>query len=281
MGATNERNALSIDVNVPVTFERPPVIETVLGVQFKPLPKLKDAHLGAYWKELGSDWPNVTDSVPIEQQFERFTADDSWGGFALQVQLTQDPSARLMIKNRSSERMIQVQNGRFHYNWVRSGSQPYPRYNVVRPEFDEKISKFRAFLLREGLGELVINQWEVTYVNQISKGELWSTPADWPNVIKSLSMPTIDVAQVHLESLAGEWHFEIPPAAGRLHMHLKHGRSGGETKSAAEQLFLTLTARGPIPETGFSAGLDLGRQTIVNAFKAFTTERAHKHWGIK
>ena len=50
-------------VEQPVSFERPPVVETVLGVQFKRLPGLTNAHLASFWRELGSDWPEI-DFVP-------------------------------------------------------------------------------------------------------------------------------------------------------------------------------------------------------------------------
>lgn len=50
--------------NLP-SFERPPVIETMLGVQFQPLPALRSAHLGAFWKTLGEEWPVVLDASII------------------------------------------------------------------------------------------------------------------------------------------------------------------------------------------------------------------------
>jgi len=59
-------------------FERPPVNETVLGVQFDPLPRLSSAHLGAFWASLGTDWPVVNDAPELEQQFERFGKGEQW-----------------------------------------------------------------------------------------------------------------------------------------------------------------------------------------------------------
>ena len=86
-------------------YENPPVIETVLGVQFDRLAGFKNAHLGSFWKSLGDGgdatgetWPTVTDVPPLPVQFERFGEAGAWAkGF--QFQLTQDPSSRLQIKN--------------------------------------------------------------------------------------------------------------------------------------------------------------------------------------
>ncbi len=68
--------------------------------------------------------------------------------------------------------MIQVQNGRLHLNWLGRGQ--YPRYATIRPEFDQALAAFTAFVADEDLGEIRANQREITYVNQIPKGPLWS-----------------------------------------------------------------------------------------------------------
>jgi hypothetical protein len=60
------------------SYLRPPVVETILGVQFKPLRGLQNAHLGAFWKTLGDEWPTVADAPPLEPQFERFDAGGMW-----------------------------------------------------------------------------------------------------------------------------------------------------------------------------------------------------------
>lgn len=276
-----ESKTLTVPNPDPVTFDRPPVVESILGVQFDPIPKFKNAHLGAYWKTLGKDWPQVFDEVPLEPQFERFDLHEGWGRLGFQIKLTRDPSTRLMIRHENNERMIQVQNGRFHYNWLGQPGQSYPRYRTVKIEFDKLFVQFCEFLENESLTPLRPNQWEVTYVNQIAKGELWNSPSDWPTVIKSLAVPS-DVPNIaRLESLGAEWHFEIPPSRGRLHIHLQHGTKKGKTPNPQEHLVLTLTARGPIQEDiDLSTGLTLGRDTIVNTFKSVTTDRAHKFWGL-
>jgi hypothetical protein len=45
-------------MNADVDYENPPVVKTVLGVQFEPLATFSNAHLGAFWKRLDADaWP--------------------------------------------------------------------------------------------------------------------------------------------------------------------------------------------------------------------------------
>lgn len=55
-------------------YGNPPVVETVVGVQFQSLSGFTNAHLGAFWQALGvQDWPTVQDVPPLPRQEERFT----------------------------------------------------------------------------------------------------------------------------------------------------------------------------------------------------------------
>lgn len=181
--------------------------------------------------------------------------------------------------------MIQVQNGRLHYNWLRRGTE-YPRYEVLRPEFDQLLNRFRLFVKKQGVPELALDQWEVTYVNRIPRGELWQGPLDWTRVFRLT--PAVQVADpLELETQTGSWHFEIKPKRGRLHVELKHGipMKSGADRLGAELLVLTLTARGPVSVDSASGlsweqGLDCGRECIVRSFYDLTTNYAHEMWGL-
>lgn len=171
--------------------------------------------------------------------------------------------------------MIQVQNGRFHYNWLgQGGAEGYPRYEKVLPEFERFLAQFQAFLADRSLGEIKENQWEVTYINHIPKGTVWDSPADWPSVFRPGGLTPEPSSKVQLETLSSACRYEIPPQQGRLHVRLQHGSAQG-----TEVLILTLTARGPI-KNGYGEGLDLGRETIVRAFKDMTSPEVHDYWEL-
>lgn len=264
------------------SFKQPPVVETVLGVQFDRIENLTNARLGAFWKRLGSEWADTQDAPALEPVFEHFGAEQTWRHFAPRFTLTRDPAARLQIRNVDKQRMIQVQRDRFHYNWLGYHRSEYQRYKNIRPQFDEQLNAFREFLASEGLGELVPNQWEITYVNHIPKGTVWNEPADWPSVLKGLLGEWSAPTSVKCESLRSVWHYEIAPQRGRLHVEAEPARVQQPEK--AEVLKLVLTARGPVsadqaagPSLG--EGLDLGRSCIVKTFAEVTSEDAHRHWG--
>lgn len=269
-----------MDHSLLPSFERPPVVETVLGVQFEEIPDLTNAQIGAFWSQLGDKWPNVCDAPKLEHVFETFGEERAWSRIGPRLKFTQDAGARLQIRNASEDRMIQVQNGRFHYNWLGQTGGEYPRYREVRPEFDQAWTGFTGYLRSIGLPEPNTNQWEVTYINHIPKGPLWDTPADWSKVLSGLLITPTVCDLTAFESLAGQWHFDIVPQRGRLHLQLLHGRPGSSDDE--EILRLDLTARGPVGDEpdALGKGLDLGRKAIVSTFKAITSSAAHQNWGI-
>lgn len=258
----------------------------MLGVQFARLPKLTVAHLGTFWRQLGPDWPNVTQAPPLPPQFERFSGFATWAEMSVQLQFTQEVDVRLQIQNSDADRMIQVQNGWLYYNWLGHGGTGYPSYDNVKPEFDRVWNAFQQFISDDKLGELQPNQWEMTYVNHIPRGDLWNSPREWGGVVPLLLAPATPDLPIRLEAIAGEWHYEIPPQLGRLHVKLNPGLRKHEGDKQQELLVITLTARGPVGNEGKSKlGLDEGFRTghgaIVTAFKTLSSEKAHDEWGIE
>jgi uncharacterized protein (TIGR04255 family) len=268
----------------PPAAPQGPLAETILGVQFDPLPSLGSAQLGYFWKGIAADWPTTKDVPALDPQYEKFGDAEFWSGFSPSVRvqlLAQDQlPVRIQMRNRAGTRMIQVQNGRFHYNWMaQPGGGDYPLYETVRAEFDAALEKFREFLAREGLGELKPNQWELTYINQILKGTLWDNPQDLAAVFRypGVALPRLGLAS--LESTSASWTGEIAPQHGRLHVAIQKGRMN--TPAGPETVSLTLTARGAtVPDLDLGAGLDLGRRVVNAAFRQLVSDDALRYWGL-
>ena len=258
-------------------FADPPVVETVHGVQFREIKGLGSARLGAFWKSLGTEWPHVDDAQRLPPQLERFGG-VGWGQAALKLKLQQVPNCRLMIRNAAEDRMIQLQNGQLHWNWLGRDSAGYPRYHVIKQEFDVVLARFAAFLDSEGLPPLEPNQWELTYLNHLPRGTVWNSAADWPRLFPTLPTVQTDLTVVVPESFGGEWHYEIPPRRGRLHVQIVHEKR----ENADERLVLALTARGPASDLPtLHDGLEVAHRTIVIAFKELTSDDAHRRWGLQ
>lgn len=258
-------------------YDDPPVVETVLGVQFDPLQGYTAAHAGWFWRQYLSDgWPTVLETHPIPEQFERFGEDEQWEPKQLRFSHGL-PSPRIQFVSQDQERMIQVQNNRFHYNW-RKRDRLYQNYNNSVQAFEETWQNFIVFC-----GEAIAsgprpNQWEITYINHIAKDSLWSAVSDWPVVFPDISMPASKIEELEAAGLSANWRMNIGEA-GRLHITLEHVRVIGAEEQ--EAIRLTLTARGPISDrldTSLRNGLDLGHSLIVRVFTGMTSTTAHQYW---
>lgn len=264
-------------------FAKPPVTEVVLGGQFNPLAGFTNGHLGAFWRSLEGNWPKTDDAPALPPEFERFGKEQQMVQLGLvRLSLTNTPASRLRIWNADEDRMVQIQNGRLHFNWLGGHGREYVRYPTIKREFAAVFDQFRAFVAREGLRDLRLNQWEITYVNQIPRGTVWSGPGDWSRVFASSVCLPHKLHGAAMESFGGEWHYEIEPQRGRLHVQLEHGwQDPPGVPERKELLIFKLTARGPVSErveASLEEGLDLGHSTIVTAFRDVAAKEAREFW---
>jgi uncharacterized protein (TIGR04255 family) len=135
--------------NLP-EFDNPPVVETVLSVQFGPLPQLQTAHLGLLWGEYRKHFPRTEERPTVEPVIERFPeVAPPRLGLKLQA-FDRPPVPRLSFTNTQGNEMIQVQNDRFTKNWRKEReSERYPRYEeTIRPNFDRDFRTFIDFLAK-------------------------------------------------------------------------------------------------------------------------------------
>ncbi|OGT20931.1 MAG: hypothetical protein A2V90_00110 [Gammaproteobacteria bacterium RBG_16_57_12] len=259
-------------------FDNPPVIETILSAQFEHLDIFSNAHAGWFWKNyLDNQWIQVQEVPRIDDQFERFGNERGWI-LNRGLRIAHAPqSERTQIIRSDWQRMIQVQDSRFIYNW-RKGASNYPSYDEILPEYQELLDKFEGFVINAGNKKLRFNQWEVSYVNHLPKGELWESPKDWDKILINLMAPAATVVGSNLDGFNGEWSLAIGDNKGRLYIAIKHARVGAA--DGDEIMVIQLTARGPVEDDrlGLINGFNLGREMIVRSFADMTSDDAHRFW---
>ena len=273
---------MALEPSLP-SFERPPLNEVVLSVQFDPLPQLNPALLGLFWGTIRHQFPNVQTQPAIDPVIERVGVPMMTGVMPMLVQGY--PPPRLWFLNSTGNELIQVQQDRFLRNWRQIGdSDQYPRYEAhIRPRFCEDYERFLAFLKTERVPDPVPNQCEVLYVNVIQTSDATKTHADLARVLRLCQTDITGVdglafedGRLHLRhqildkdrSFVGRFHTAVDP-------QLK--RSDG-----SPIISISFTARGRPLGEGFQGLLnffDLGRQMIVNAFAAITTSEMQSVWG--
>lgn len=266
-----------------INSSEPPIVEMVICAQFAHLPKLTTAYYGLFWKELGEDWVHSLDGTLIEDRFEIFSEGSQLFQIDDAVHIAPfNMPGRVMFIHKSRDMLLQIQGTRFLLNW-RKSERAYPSYDSLKKEFQSLFELFAGFCKRHELGDLLINQWELTYVNSFPKGDLWQTPSQWSKMLPGIfaQLFQVDDIDLCLDQRAAQWSFEICPARGRLHLNAHSARVSGPF---SETLLLTMTARGPVDKKDKSShtqGLEIGHQTILSAFKRLVNPDLLEVWGLK
>ncbi|MBI1792084.1 MAG: TIGR04255 family protein [Acidobacteria bacterium] len=261
-------------------FENPPVVETVLSVQFELLTAVRTAHLGLLWEKFRARFPKAEDRPPLDSVFEQFP-EVPRPRLGLQLQTFERPPVpRLWFVTDQGNEMIQVQPDRFVKNWRKEGQgEQYPRYEAGKRFFERDFAVFQEFLAENRLGTPRVNQCEVTYVNHITAGEGWQDFSDFEQVFSFWKLPAGDIPG-NGEDFRAHVRFIIPGGegrpAGRLHVDVQ---PAFRTSDSRPMYVFHLTARGQVGESlGF---FDLGRRWIVKSFAALTTPSMHEVWKRK
>lgn len=268
--------ATSLPNDLP-DFERPPVIETVLSVQFQPLHDFRTAYFGLFWNRIRGTYPSTEERLALEPALEQFP-EPARRRLEVQFPISERPPLpRVWYVHRTGNELLQVQPDRFIRNWRKTGDgDTYPRYEAVRQGFDRDFQDFQDFLSEEELGAIAVNQCEVTYVNHIVAGEGWTTHGELDKVF-TVWTPTSGDFPGDAEDASVHARFPIRSAAGapigRLHVEIQ---AAIREADGAPMFVANFTARGMIGQS--TEFFDLGRESIVKSFAALTTPEMHKIW---
>jgi uncharacterized protein (TIGR04255 family) len=262
-------------------FDRPPVNEVVFGLQFQPLEKMRVGHFGKYWQRIGKRYPNTEEHVLVAHQIESAEPALIKEGAQMELEIGSFPLLpRCWFSDDSKLHLLQVQFDRFLRNWRQvEGQEPYPRYPTLFQQFKSDWIDFRQFLTDEKVGSPVIDQCELTYINNVPRGDAWKEPKElsrvftlWSDLGKFAFLPGPELAACKLT-------YRLPDNRGRLHVQLKQGvRSRDKTP----MFVLELTARGaPVGQMAddLSSWFSLAHEWIVRSFADLTTPDMHKLWG--
>lgn len=259
-------------------FSDPPVIETVISVQFPPITGFTLAHVGLYWQLIRKEFIGVECREPLGHIKEGSSGQK--GKTRVELKMLPEPPVRFWFRDEKGNQLIQLQKDRFVHNWQKvSGEEIYPRYESVLSKFESEWVRFGEFLKAEKLPAPEVDQCEVTYVNHIEYekgwkgfGELSKVIACWSGELSEGFLPPPEKVNLNVTYL-------LPEKQGRLYISMQPVI---RARDAKEVLQLNLIARGA-PATSENEDvfhwLDLGRQWVVEGFTDFTTKGMHSVWG--
>lgn len=141
------------------SYGKPPVDEVVCGVRFNPSDKLRIPHIGLLWEHFRTGYPRIEHAAPLATSTGQLLVDIATGV----------PIPRVWFVNDADDELIQFQSDGFYFNWRHRG-QDYPRYGHIMEHFERVSSTIEGFYEEHKLGTIDATQYELTYINQITKG---------------------------------------------------------------------------------------------------------------
>lgn len=249
------------------SYKKPPVVEVACGIKFKKIEKLKVPHFGLFWDKLRKDFPACQHAPTLG------FPDPSETESVLEL-----PLPRIWFINEEKNGLIQLQHNMFLYNWRKmQPGESYPRYDTVIETFKSNLEIFTEFIEDEKLGSLEPVDCELTYINDIIKGEGWETVADIHKVVPELEWRSSDSRFLpEPRSLGWKTIFALPEDKGRFIVKLDQV----ERRIDSQPMFrLEISAKG----LGVDKSLDavwawfvIAHEWIVRGFADITSEEIQK-----
>lgn len=258
-----------------VEFERPPVVEVILGVLFgTPLP-LKVAHVGLFWNKVRKEFVRAEEAPPLLPVMER--QDSS----LLQEPFQFDPTPRIWLLNGDGNMLIQIQRDRFLFNWKRTEREAfYPFYDRISEKFEELLGLFSKFLKDEKLGDIAFRQFELTYVNHIDT-VCHSSDVGQDFLVDHVKDRDLDRFLPDPDGYNWKTSYPLPAQGGRLHVGAQLVLLPPEMNRVTQ---LEMTARGMSKGTSEKerkVWFDMAHEWIVKGFMDVTSQKWQEKWGKK
>ncbi len=251
------------------SYDYPPITEVACSILFSPLEELLSPHIGLLWQRFQPEYPFCDDVAPIPQRIELFDNQN----LEPQLKISNIPALpRAWFISQNGDKVIQIQRDRFVYNWRKlNADSEYPRYNSLISGFQKYLKKFDDFIEEAALGEPKLLQYELTYVNQVSKGQAWSKLEEIGKVFPDVSWRANSQRFLtQPKNISWTTVFELPDKVGRLYTSVKT-----VTLDEKSILLFELTVRGLGSYTTrekLPNWFDIAHEWIVGAFADLTGE---------
>lgn len=262
-------------------FSSPPVVETVVGVFFEPLPAFDVAQRSLFWSGLRTEFPTVEERPPIDELRDQVDGDVLVSSHHIRWQLTEvPPSPRLWAKSHDGRHTIQIQQDALLLNWERREDDPTPYwpYEQRRQDLASKLALLDMFLGDAEIGSVRPTSCFARYINHIEYGEteafssvLQRVLTTWTNEIIDGWLPPVEQCNLYLT-------FPLPEKQGRLHVTVM---PAVHRQSKKRLLRMDFTARGVPREPTTAAAIDwvdVGHEWIVRGFTSLTRPAMHIQW---
>ncbi len=252
-------------------FEKPPVIETVLGVEFETLTTFQVPHFGLFLSDIKDVYTSFQQLPPIISQVERFEGDSVE---IASFQFGFRPEIRCLFLDKKQEWKLQVQNNKFLSNWTKSASD-YPSYDETLRRFKTYWNKFISFLERNKFEKPKVKQCEVLYLNHFDPIDV-NRIGDYFPFWLTANKKTKFLPQP--EAIATNLVYRIPENRGRLHISVEPAVRHADLKTITQVSLHARVLPSSSSRNDVLEAVNIAHEWVVRGFADYTSEKMHKIW---
>ena len=258
------RNKMELeDPSERLSLGKPPVVEVMLGFDFKKPNKISALHLGRFWTEIAEQYPTLEriDKAVVQVAF----------GFAEEPQ-------KLISQDRAW--VLQTKRGAISLSWVKQPHLDYPRFTEIKDRFNQLFALFSESLEQQGI-ETDIEGIHLCYVNKIDFPE--NTTSPWvTQVFTNLTWPEPEGALVP-DAFSLQATYPFPSGRGRVAVSINSPVIDVTRDSGRPVILFQLDARGRVsPNTSneeLSGWFVEARDSVSTVFEQLTEESIReKEW---
>lgn len=268
------------DVTPLPRFARPPVVETILGIYFRPMTALSGIDLAIFWdRELRGEFPKADLKPAVEAVTERFGSPIIPESLHLNLHATPPPS-RLWMSTEENDHVIQLQPDALLTNWLRSEANgEYISYAGRRDRFRSQLDQLERFIGSSGEDGIRPISVTVTYINHIAinaslpvSDAIGELIVGWPGGANDKWLPQADAMKLSTS-------YPFQEQGGRLHLNVfPVFRSTDKSLVLRMELLGRANCREQEGVSGALQKLDLCHEWVVRGFASLTTARMHSQW---
>jgi uncharacterized protein (TIGR04255 family) len=256
-------------------FNKPPVVETALSIQFKELRGFRSVHFGQFHTVIQGEYPHVEDHPRLGRIAERFPQ----GSGPPQISLGPAPLTQRTWFRDSAKggQLVQLQADRFAFNWRQEHpSKPYPSYSKNSEKCFQAYDRFLQFCDHVGLGPVEPDHYEVVYVNHIVPRDDEKAVDLFEKVFVGLDWVSANGFLPRPESATLNRTFTMPDNRGRLYAEAHIATAPDKPQIVRLNMIGRVVHR-----DGESVGdsMKLAHDWVVHGFVSVTREEIrHKRW---
>lgn len=255
-------------------FESPPLQEVVCGVRFalKPLSIENILDLRSKFED---DYPEIQIAAPLPSP--NTTRD------VVLTLSTGSEMPRFWFISKNGDQLVQVQGDLFYVNWRKRKPSRYPRFKTIFEEFQRSYHLFEAYCEEKGLGPIVLEACELSYVNFMSKGVEWNELPEIGKILTNLDFDHSGRKYLNnLSNFVASFNYALPEDKGLLTTKYSIVK---KVEDETQSLRLQLTAQGLGEEKSWDSAMEWFRTAhdhIVFGFCELTEPEAQvEYWGFK